>query len=144
MTTIYIGSDHGGFELKQGLIETLSNTLDINLNDCGTDSLNSVDYPDFAAEVCKQVLTTPKSLGILCCGTGIGISIKANRYKGIRAALVYDQFTANMAKAHNNANILCFGGRTTLLDDAIDYTTIWLETAFEGDRHLRRLNKLDT
>jgi len=143
MNHILIGSDHGGFKLKQGIIDYLSTKKNITVNDVGTHNTDSVDYPDIANSLCTQLQKNNTYLGILCCGTGIGISIRANRFKGIRAALVYDQFTANMAKAHNNANILCFGGRTTLLEDAIDYIDIWLETAFEGDRHLRRLDKLD-
>ncbi len=143
MTHILFGSDHGGFELKQSLINALQKRDNTTLEDLGTHSLDSVDYPDIATTLCERLTKDSSLLGILCCGTGIGISIRANRFKGIRAALVYDQFTANMAKAHNNANILCFGGRTTLVEDAIEYTTIWLDTAFEGQRHERRLKKLD-
>jgi ribose 5-phosphate isomerase B len=103
-----------------------------------------VDYPDIAAMVAKSVLSTPHSRGILICGTGIGISIKANRYPGIRAALVYSAFTAEMAKAHNDANILCFGGRTTSPEEALAYVGIWENTVYEGGRHTLRLQKLDT
>ena len=141
-TSLFIGSDHGGYELKEYLRTHLNQTYTIQDLGCYTE--DRVDYPDIAAAVAKAVLSTPQSKGILICGTGIGISIKANRYPGIRAALVYSAFTAEMAKAHNNANILCFGGRTTHPEEALAYITIWEETLYEGGRHTLRLEKLDT
>ena len=144
MKKLFIGSDHGALELKQALVNHFSTVDDLDVTDCGTYSVESVDYPDIAADVVSRVLGSPNAIGILCCGTGIGISIKANRYKNIRAALVFDEFTAKMAKEHNNANILCLGGRTTQVNDAIKYVSIWLDADFESGRHQRRLDKLDT
>jgi ribose 5-phosphate isomerase B len=143
MTRIVFASDHGAFELKNDLILYLKSKHNLECIDCGVHDASSVDYPDYADKVVQTILDQQADLGILCCGTGIGISIRANRYKGIRAALVYDDFTAEMAKAHNNANILCFGGRTTTLADAKQYVDKWLSTPYEGGRHQRRLDKLD-
>tara|TARA_E500000178_G_C16970059_1_gene730468 strand:- start:814 stop:1245 length:432 start_codon:yes stop_codon:yes gene_type:complete len=140
---IALGSDHGAFELKNQLITYLNLKEDTQTIDLGVNTTESVDYPDFADKVVQEIRNGNVDLGILCCGTGIGISIRANRHKGIRAALVYDEFTAQMAKAHNNANILCFGGRTTSFEEAKTYLDIWLNTDFEAGRHQRRLDKLD-
>ncbi len=140
---IYIGSDHGALELKNSIVDYLQDKQDIVAYDLGTEDTQSVDYPDFADRVVKSVLSNYLSCGILCCGTGIGISIRANRFKGIRAALVYDTLTAQMAKEHNNANVLCFGGRTSSLEDVKTHIDIWLKASFEGGRHQRRLDKLD-
>ena len=137
---IAIAADHGGFALKEALKQHYT-TLD--LIDYGTDSVDSVDYPDYAQKVVRAILTGQADLGILICGTGIGISIAANRYKGIRAALLYSAEAAQLAKAHNNANILVFGGRTMAVDDVIKRIDIFLQTEYEGGRHQRRLNKLD-
>ena len=137
---LYIASDHGGLELKQFIISQFNN---LSFIDCGTHTSDSVHYPNFADKLCKEILQTKNSLGILICGTGIGISIRANRYNGIRAALVGDEFSAKMAKEHNNANVLCLGGRTTSQDDAIRYINTWLNTEFEGGRHQERINMLD-
>ena len=144
MTTIAIGSDHGALELKQAIAAHLEAHSAIkSVLDLGVFSTDSVDYPDIADDVCKAILNDQSQLGILCCGTGIGISMRANRHRGIRAALVTSDFTAEMTKAHNNANILCFGGRTSTADDVTRWIDIWLRTEFEGDRHLRRIHKLD-
>ena len=139
---IAIGSDHGAFELKEAIIKHLEQKK-ISVLNCGTDSTESVDYPDIADKVVKKLQLNEVSVGILCCGTGIGISMKANRNKGIRAALVHDEFTAKMSKAHNNANIICLGGRTTSIEKAIHLINIWLETPFESGRHQKRIDKLD-
>lgn len=144
LTPLFLGSDHGGFELKNAILDYLKKTRPLfQLSDLGTYSTESVDYPDFAKKVCEAVLGTPKSLGILVCGTGVGISMAANRFKGIRAALVYSLFTAQMAKKHNDANILCLGGRTTSLEDAKLFVDTWLDESFEGGRHLGRIQKMD-
>ena len=143
MTQLFIGSDHGAFELKQQIIQFLKTMDTLEVVDCGVFDTNSVDYPDIAEKVVKDVLKSKDNLGILCCGTGIGVSIKANRFKGIRAALVYDEFTSKMAKEHNNANILCLGGRTTSFDSATFYIQSWLKANFNGGRHQRRCDKLD-
>lgn len=139
---IAIGADHGGVDLKQ-IIKDHLEEKGYKVIDCGTYNHESVDYPDFADAVVNKVLGGESPIGILVCGTGIGISIKANRHKGIRAAVVHSSFTAEMAKAHNNANILCLGQRVTGIDDACRYVDIWLETDFEGGRHQGRLDKLD-
>lgn len=135
---IAIGADHGGFELKQKLIEHYG-----NLADYGTNSLESVDYSDIANPLCEDILSGKIDLGILICGTGIGTSIAANRHKGIRAAILYSDFAAQMAKEHNNANIAVFGGRTMTFEEAVKRFDIFLKTKFEGGRHERRIEKLD-
>ena len=141
---IFFGSDHGGFELKESLKQALSNREDVCIEDLGTHSSESVDYPDIANAVAHAILDKEGALGVLCCGTGVGISMRANRFKGIRAALVHSVETAQLAKQHNNANILCLGGRTTTDDDAREYVEAWLNSEFEGDRHERRVQKLDS
>ena len=140
--SIAIGSDHGGLDLKNEIRTFLENNGH-TVVDCGAHSSESVDYPDFADAVVKSIKDGQAELGVLVCGTGIGISIKANRHKGIRAAVVHSEFTAEMAKAHNNANILCLGQRTTETKDALSYVEKWLFTEFEGGRHQRRLDKLE-
>ena len=137
---LYIASDHGGLELKQFIISQFS---ELSFIDCGTHTTQSVHYPNFADKLCNEILQSKNSLGILICGTGIGISIRANRYKGIRAALVGDEFSAKMAKEHNNANVLCLGGRTTSQDNAVLYIKTWLNSEFEGGRHQDRIDMLD-
>ena len=139
---IAIASDHGGFELKQNLIEYYKKQ-GINLDDLGTHSSESCDYPDIANKMVEAILAHHADLGILICGTGIGISIAANRHKGIRAALLYDDFSAEMARKHNNANIIAFGGRTMKPEDVIKRIDIFLHTSYEGGRHQNRLDKLD-
>ena len=140
---VAIGSDHGGLDLKNEVISFLKTRPELSVIDSGTHTEESVDYPDFGRRVSEMILNKTADLGILICGTGIGISMMANRFKGIRAALVYDRFTAEMAKAHNNANILCLGGRTTTIENAKHFVQIWLDTPFEGGRHQTRLEKLD-
>lgn len=137
---IAIAADHGGFELKEALKKHYTA---LNLADLGTHTAESVDYPDIARKMVQVILNGQADLGILICGTGIGISIAANRYKGIRAALIYSQDAARLAKQHNNANILVFGGRTMPVDDVIKYIDTFLQSAYEGERHQRRLDKLD-
>ncbi len=144
MMKIGFGSDHGALELKASLMTHLQDSHEsVTTTDFGTYTQASVDYPDFADVVVNAIKAGEIDAGILLCGTGIGISIRANRHKGIRAALINSDFMAEMAKAHNNANILCFGGRTTEPEDAHRYVDIWLKTAFEGGRHQGRLDKFD-
>ena len=140
MSSIGIASDHGGLELKSHIIQSLP---DIQFIDLGTNSSDSVHYPQFADKLCINILNGSVESGILVCGTGIGISIRAIRYMGIRAALVHDPFTAEMAKAHNNANVICLGGRTTSNDDAIEYIQTWRSVSFESGRHSQRIEMLD-
>ncbi len=144
MTQLVLGSDHGGLELKTQLKTYLQAQYPhLTLEDVGTYSNDSCDYPDYADSLCESILSGQSQLGILCCGTGIGISMRANRHKGIRAAVVHSEFTAKMTKAHNNANVLCLGGRTSTIEDAQSWVSIWLDTEFEGGRHQRRLEGLD-
>ena len=137
---IAIAADHGGFELKEALKKHYAA---LDFWDLGTYSAASTDYPDYAHKMAHAILSGQADLGILICGTGIGISIAANRHKGIRAALLYSQETAYLAKAHNNANVLVFGGRTMAVDDVIQRIDIFLQTAYEGGRHQHRLEKID-
>lgn len=144
MQKIFLGSDHGGFELRNTLKQYLQQTRkDIEIEDMGVEEEISVDYPDYALKVVKKVLKAEDHLGILVCGTGIGMSMMANRFKKIRAALVHNEFTAQMAKQHNNANILCLGARTTEAELAKKLVDIWLDSEFEAGRHTRRIAKLD-
>lgn len=139
---IAIASDHGGFELKGQLIEYYAKK-GIILQDLGTHSTESCDYPLIARKMTNAVLNKEAELGILICGTGIGISIAANRVKGIRAALLYNAEVARLAKQHNNANIVVFGGRTQKFEDVVSYLDAFLNAEFEGGRHLRRIGELD-
>ena len=135
-----IGSDHGGYELKEYLKSYLDKKR-IEYDDFWTNSNDSVDYPDYGKKVALAVLAKPYDFGIVICGTGIGISIAANKVKGIRAALVYDVKTARLAKEHNQANIIALGGRTTTHEDAIKIVDAYMHATFEK-RHQRRLDKI--
>lgn len=139
---IVAAADHGGFEMKNQIVENLRKQ-GFAVEDLGTNSADSVDYPDFAEKATAKVLAGQADLGILVCGTGIGISIAANRHKGIRAAILYDDYVAKVACEHNNANVLCFGGRTMSTEDVLRRIGIFLKAAYEGGRHDRRLCKLD-
>ena len=139
---IAIASDHGGLEMKTALVQHLQN-MGLFVSDLGTNSTDSVDYPDYADKMAEHILAKESDFGILICGTGVGISIAANRHKGIRAALIYNEFVAKMAKAHNNANVIVFGGRTMNVEDVKKYCDVFINTDFEGGRHQNRLNKLD-
>ena len=138
---IVLGSDHGGLELKDAVRELLAER-GISCEDCGTDNNSSVDYPDFGEKVALKVSSGAAEKGILVCGTGIGMSIIANKFPGIRAALVTDPFMARMAKEHNNANILVLGGRVLDRDQAREMVATWLDAEFEGGRHQGRLDKI--
>ncbi len=138
---IIIGSDHGGLALKTALNSYL-NRRGFKVTDAGTDSDSSVDYPDFGQKVAESVIAGEADLGILICGTGIGMSIAANKIPGIRAALVTDVFMARMAKEHNNANVLVLGGRVLDEQKACDLVGAWLDASFEGGRHQSRLDKI--
>ena len=139
---IAVGCDHGGLELKDEIVKLLQKRQ-LDFTDFGTDGSISVDYPDYAAKVAGAVSSGAAKIGILVCGTGIGMSITANKFAGIRAALVHDEFTAQMAKEHNNANILALGGRILTPVQGAKLVAIWLDTEFAGDRHQKRLNKID-
>jgi len=139
---VLIASDHGGYELKEEIVTFLTEQ-DIDFDDLGTYSVDSVDYPDYAKKVVDELrLHNGETRGILVCGTGVGISIAANKFKGIRAALCSDVFTAKMSRLHNDANILVMGGRVIGPGIAVEITKVWLETEFEGGRHQNRLDKI--
>ena len=137
---ISIGSDHAGFELKQKIIEKYSS---FKFDDCGTFSNKSVDYPDFGHKVANSVLNNNVDYGIVVCGSGIGISIAANRNKGIRAALCTSTEHAKLSRLHNDANILALGSRLTSEKDIYAIIDIFLATSFEGGRHSDRIKKID-
>ena len=138
---VVIGSDHGGLELKASVSEALRQR-GLDVVDLGTDNDDSVDYPDFAEKVAGSVSRGEAACGILVCGTGIGMSIVANKFPGVRAALVTDEYMARMAKEHNNANILVLGGRVLEAMSAARIVAVWLDAVFEGGRHQRRLDKI--
>jgi ribose 5-phosphate isomerase B len=136
-----IGSDHGGLELKSVLIESL-HQRGLEVIDFGTDNGESVDYPDFAEKVAGAVSRDEVSCGVLICGTGIGMSIVANKFPGVRAALVTDEYMARMAREHNNANVLVLGGRVLEAMTASRIVGVWLDAEYVGGRHQRRLDKI--
>ena len=139
---IAIASDHGGYELKEEIKRYLAGR-DVEVLDLGTDSTESVDYPAYG-RACGQAVAEGKAdRGIVCCGTGIGISIAANKVKGIRCALCTDVTMARLTRRHNDANVLALGGRTTGLQTALDITATWLDTAFEGGRHQKRIDLIE-
>lgn len=138
---VAIGADHAGFELKDIIKQTLDE-LRVAYRDFGTDSDDSVDYPDFAAKVGKAVAGGEFDRGILVCGTGIGMALAANKIAGIRAAPVVDLESARLAREHNNANVLAIGARVTPPERALDLVRLFLKTEFEGGRHERRLQKV--
>jgi len=138
---IAIGSDHAGFGLKEDVLLLLKG-LNHDIVDCGTYNTESVDYPDFGEKVSSMVSAGEVERGILICGTGLGMSMVANKFPNVRAALCNDLFSAKMSRLHNDANILVLGGRIIGKDLAAEIVRTWLSTAFEGDRHMRRLNKI--
>ena len=138
---IVIGSDHAGLEMKNEVISVLA-TLGCEYADYGTTSAQSVDYPDFGEKVADAVSTGKADKGILICGTGIGMSIVANKFPNVRAALCNDLFSARMSRLHNDANILVLGGRIIGKDLAKEIVRTWMATPFEGGRHRNRLDKI--
>ena len=138
---IAIGSDHGAVELKE-FVKTILEDLKIEFNDVGTFGTESVDYPDIAEKVCAEVVSGKSECGIVLCGTGIGISIAANKIKGIRCALCNDVYSAKKSREHNNANVLAMGGRVIGVGSAEEIVRAWFSTDFEGGRHERRINKI--
>ena len=139
---IVIGSDHAGLELKEEL-KSLLVTEGHEITDVGTNSPASVDYPDFGFEAARLVAKGAADRGILVCGTGIGMSIAANKVKGVRAALIHDLYTAIQSRKHNDANVLVLGGRVTGRGLAEEIVKVWLSTEFEGGRHLGRIKKIE-
>ena len=139
---ITIGSDHGAVALKDEVKMVLKEYEDIKVTDVGTFGTESVDYPDIAEKVCADVTSGKADLGIVLCGTGIGISIAANKVKGIRCSLCNDVYSAKKAREHNNANVLAMGGRVLGFGPAGEIVRAFVESSFEGGRHERRVNKI--
>ncbi len=142
MITIAFASDHAGYALKQALLETLASMPGYEALNLGTDSEQSVDYPDFGTAAAKAVLEKKAKYAVIICGSGIGISIAANRHKGIRAALCCHTTAARLSRQHNDANVLALGARMIGVETARDCLKIFLETPFEGGRHQGRVQKL--
>ena len=139
---IALASDHAGFKLKEKIKKYLiDNNYDIL--DLGTNSESSVDYPIYAHKAANAVAEGPCERGIVCCGTGIGVSIAANKIKGIRCALIHDAFTAEMCKRHNNSNMIALGARVVDHDEALKLVEIWLNAQFEEGRHQRRIDQIE-
>lgn len=138
---IAIGCDHGGLNLKNAITKYFDEN-GIEYKDYGTNTPDSVDYAPIGAKVAHSVASGENQCGILCCGTGIGISLAANKVKGIRAAVCTDAYCAEMTRRHNNANILCMGGRVITPEKAVELTKIFLNTPFEGGRHQRRIDQI--
>ena len=139
---IIIASDHGGFELKGKIIAYL-NENNYEVEDLGTNSKESCDYPIFAKKLCKELLENNLKKGILVCGTGLGMQITANKFKGIRAVCVSDTYSAKMSREHNDSNVLCLGARVLGEGLAKDIIDVWLKTDFLGERHQRRVDMIE-
>ena len=138
--TIYIASDHAGLALKDLIINDYLSKKDIDYVDLGTKSEASVDYPKFAKKLCNKI--TPKSMGILICGSGIGVSISANRHSHIRASLCHNAHSAKMTRKHNDSNVICFQGRPFVKKNIFAMLNAYFDTEFEEGRHLRRIKQL--
>lgn len=138
---IALGCDHGGFEHKNAIAEHLKER-GFEVVDYGIHENVSVDYPDIAEKLCNGILKGEANLGILVCGTGIGMSIAANKHKGIRAAACSEHFSAKYTRLHNNSNVLCLGGRVIGVGTAIELTDLFVDTEFEGGRHQKRVDKI--
>lgn len=138
-TKITIGCDHAGYSLKLKVIEHLKER-GVEVIDVGTNSSESCDYPNFAHAVCKKIQDGVTELGILICGTGIGMSMAANKHKGIRACACSDTFSARLTRQHNDANVLCFGERVVGMGLALDLVDAFIDTDFEGGKHQRRVD----
>lgn len=139
---LLFAADHGGYALKSELL-ILAKTQGHEVSDLGTNNANSVDYPDYAHRAAQLVLRGDAERAILVCGSGVGMSLAANRHEGIRAVVCSDVYTARMSRAHNNANVLCLGARVIGTGLALEIMTTWLATAFEGGRHEARVAKIE-
>ncbi len=141
---IVIAADHGGYDIKEAIKAALTEDGH-EVQDLGTDNgTTSVDYPLFAKALCGVILGGEAELGILCCGTGIGMSMAANKHKGIRAAVLSDEYSARLTRNHNNANVLCLGGRVVDSEKAVSLARIFVGAEYEGGRHQRRVDMLET
>ena len=144
MTNVYVASDHAGFELKKIILDEMKGAEGYEFLDLGTESKESCDYPIFAQRVVKRLKMYDDSLGVLICGTGIGMSIAANRYEWIRAALCFNEKMAEMSRRHNDANVIVFGAKIISPEEALKSLKRFLSEDFEGEtRHLRRLNMIN-
>ncbi|MDD5455997.1 MAG: ribose 5-phosphate isomerase B [Candidatus Margulisbacteria bacterium] len=141
---IIIGGDHSSVALKEAIGDYIKKNYKFKVKDIGTHKNDSVDYPDYGYKIAQEVAKGSADRGIVICGTGIGISIAANKVKGIRAAMCYDAYTAIMSRKHNDANVLAIGARTTLLENALIIVDLWLKTEFEGGRHQKRVELLNS
>lgn len=139
---IALGSDHAGFELKEQ-IKAILEELGVSFDDLGTTSATSCDYPDYARAVAESVSVGRHASGILCCNSGIGVSIVANKFRGIRAALVHDIQSAELSRKHNDANVLCLAGGRLTGEECKPIIRTWLATTFDGGRHQSRLDKIE-
>ncbi|MCI8387953.1 MAG: ribose 5-phosphate isomerase B [Clostridiales bacterium] len=136
-----LAADHGGYELKEAIKKHLD-SLGLSYIDLGTDSEKSVNYPEYAAKLCHEIQSGKCYRGILCCGTGIGMSMAANKHKGIRAACASDAFSVRYTRLHNDANVFCLGGRVVGVGLALELVDIFIGTEFEGGRHTARLDMI--
>ena len=141
MKKISLSSDHAGFKLKETIKKFLIKKK-IKVLDLGPKNNNSVDYPDYAKKVAKNIIAKKSDIGILVCGSGTGMAMSANKFKKIRAAVCYNKASTRLSRQHNNANIMALGARLTRKTDAIKLVNVFLNTKFEGGRHLRRVNKV--
>ena len=141
MTHIIIGSDHAGYYLKDQIVQYLkSNGTEVT--DVGCYDTSSVDYPNVAEELCARLKDATNTKGILCCGSGVGMAMAANRHPFIRAVRAHDVVSAKLSRMHNDANVLCFGARMIAPALAYELMNVWLSTSFEGDRHQRRIDQM--
>jgi ribose 5-phosphate isomerase B len=138
---IALASDHAGYDLKAGIARYLAGR-EIPFEDLGCGPGETVDYPDYAARAAERVQSGGCDRAILCCGTGIGMALAANKFKGLRATPCWTPFTADVSRRHNDSNCLTLGGRTLVLDEALAIVRVWLEAPFEGGRHARRLDRI--
>lgn len=150
MNTIYIASDHAGFELKNSLVQLLKNQ-NYKVHDLGTSGADSVDFPDYADRVCKDLIDDSqfkdhnlktRSFGVLICGSGQGMAMRANKYSSVRAALVYNDDIAKLSREHNDANVICLGARFCSLENAEKWIKLFLTTEFSEGRHRQRVDKI--
>lgn len=140
---VYIASDHAGVDLKNNLVKYL-NAQNIKVMDLGPNNTESVDFPDYANKVCEKLKFKPEDYGILICGSGQGMALRANKYSFIRAALVYNDEIAKLSREHNNANVICIGARFCTLENAQNWINIFLNTKFSEGRHTLRVAKIST
>ena len=141
MKKISLSSDHAGFKLKESIKKFLIKKK-IKVIDLGPKNTDSVDYPDYAKKVARSIIAKKSDIGILVCGSGIGMAMTANKFKKIRAAVCYNKASTRLSRQHNNANIMALGARLTKKSDVIKLVSVFLNTKFEGGRHLRRVNKV--